>query len=142
MARDPYSRNVDPGSISSKAAKKYPGILDQTKHQAAKMADFDEKDGVRDQGGIKDKGHAAAATDHIQKNQRASSAIASKPSKGGSVNKGGQFGRGQIDDGEYQAPAFPAGSKAKKGKKGTPSRLKGKIPAQGGQYGGGGRDTQ
>jgi hypothetical protein len=112
-----------------------------TKPQPTRMAGFDEKGGKRDQGGVRDRGVKDTGRDAINKNQGAGSPIAGKPSKGGSVNASGQPGVGAIDDGKMQRPAFPPGGKAKPGRAKL-ARQKGRIPAQGGEYGGGGRDTQ
>src|ERR1043166_1769086 len=85
-----------------------------TKAHPTKMADFDEKGGKRDQGAGRARGAPHAGSRHIDKNQAAGSPIASKPSKGASVNASGQPGRSAID--QNQKPEFPAGGKAKAGK--------------------------
>ena len=154
------------GLISQKQAGKL-GILKQTKSGVpTKMADFDGRS--KDEGGTRDKGAPEASTRHIDKRQdmgspaRASGA----PSSGGSVGKGatGQpVRRRQLDDAATQKPDFPAGSgkrgappnevrssppgggkpvPSSGGKMSTPKKLKAKVAKQGGQYGGGGRDTQ
>ena len=86
-----------------------------TKSQKSKMANFDDRGGLRDQGGIRDRGVKELGRDSINAKtdigtpERASGA----PSKGGRVNAYGQPGRGEIDDGKMQRPAFPGGSKVK-----------------------------
>src|ERR1700688_2129571 len=80
-----------------------------TKSQKSKMANFDDRGGLRDQGGIRDRGVKELGRDSINAKtdigtpERASGA----PSKGGRVNAYGQPGRGEIDDGKMQRPAFP-----------------------------------
>jgi len=117
------------------------------KKEPARMADFDDKGGTRDQGGTKDRGHAIGARKHIDVNQEMGSPAraSGKPSKGGSVH-GAQkqpVKRGELDAAPSQKPDFPGGSRMKAGNaKRKLSRQTGRIPAQGGQYGGGGRDTQ
>lgn len=155
------------GMISPKQADKL-GILKQTKTQNSRMADFDGRGSV-DEGGRKDKGAGEASSRHIDKRQdKGTPARASgKPSAGGSAGAESQpVRRGHLDAASLQkpdmargagitsakakAPAFskaptPGGGKpvpTKGGKMGTPKRLKGPIAKQGGQYGGGGRDTQ
>jgi hypothetical protein len=155
------------GLISSKAANKF---LAGTRAQNSKMADFNDKAGKRDQGGTKDRGAGEARTSHIDTRQTmGSKAKASgEVSKGGRVH-GGQkqpAKRDHIDAGALERPNFakgtgltsknsrakafvkaptPGGGKAspsKGAKFGTPKRARKAPPAQGGQYGGGGRNTQ
>lgn len=114
--------------------------------QPTRMAKFDDRGGVRDQGGTRDPGHEVASRSHIDKNQsmRGGGGVSGRPSKGGAVQgKGRTPGRAEINEDDKQRPEFPAGGKAKAGNaKRKLSRQSGRIPAQGGQYGGGGRDTQ
>lgn len=86
-----------------------------TKSQKSRMAPAESREGLRDQGGIRDRGVKELGRDSINAKtsigtpERASGA----PSKGGRVNAYGEPGRGEIDDGSHQRPAFPGGSKVK-----------------------------
>ena len=94
-----------------------------TKSQKSRMAPAESREGLRDQGGIHDRGIKETGRRQIDENksigtpERASGA----PSKGGRVNAYGEPGRGAIDDGRMQRPAFPKGAKVKGGK---PPKLK------------------
>lgn len=125
-----------------------PKILAQTKVQNSKMADFDDKGGKRDQGGIRDRGVQESGRDHINKRQDMGTPerASGKPSRGAGV-EGGQSSpvrRREIDAGESQRPNFPSEGRVRGSEASRPynSRSKGRVPKQGGQYGGGGRDTQ
>ena len=138
--------------------------------QPTKMAKFEDRAGVRDQGGRHDRGHGAASRSHIDKNQRmeAGGGVDGRPSgrshaksagivrqtgggrgplsggvdSGGAANAYGQPAvRGQIDAPRSQKPDFPRSARMSS-KHAVGRQRKGPIPAQGGQYGGGGRDTQ
>jgi hypothetical protein len=127
------------GLISAKAGAKLKK-LQGTKVQNSKMADFDDKGGRRDQGGVRDRGDSSVAgARHIDTKQDMGSVARASgpPSKGGRVGKTGQPGADAID--EVQTPAFP---KQGSGKGRAGSRTVAPIARQGGQYGGGGRNTQ
>lgn len=128
------------GMISPRAGKRA-GVLkavNGTKHERSKMADFEEKSGMRDQGGVRDRGDGLAGTDHINRkaNTRAGSPIASKPSKGGQAGAEAQPGTDEINEGRNQRPDFPReGSRPKKQAMGTPKRSRGGVTQSGPQYG-------
>jgi len=163
------------GAISSKQASKL-GILKKTKVERPNEEAFDGKQGRRDQGGHKDRGHKIATTKHIDGPDQGMGMGA--PSKGGAAGKSGQVRANEINDSQNQRPEFPraggstrpsSGGSAKNGKGAPPMtddidqrddqrpsfpkqgrgknapmnpRSKGKIAKTGGQYGGGGRNTQ
>jgi len=89
-----------------------------TKPEKTKMASFDDRGGVRDQGGVRDRGIPQTGRRQIDENQSIGTPAKASgaPSKGGRVNAYGAPGRGAIDDGKMQRPAFPKGGKT--GKKG------------------------
>lgn len=123
------------GMISEKQYKLK--ALAGTKAQPSKMAKFDDKGGRRDQGAGRERGIPEMGSRHINnaRTQREGSAIASRPTRGGRVNAGGQPGVDAID--ERQGPAFPAGSRPRKQALGTPARARGGAPRSSGpQYGG------
>ena len=61
------------GGISPKVMKRMakPAILKKTRPQKSKMADFDSKRGLRDQGGTKDRGEVPTNEINNKTNQRA-----------------------------------------------------------------------
>lgn len=137
------------GMISPKAAYAKPGILKQTKPGVPlEMADFMDKGGRNDQGGVRDAGdRSVASTRHIDTRQdKGSPARASgKPSKGGSAGAEVQPTRRRaIDEASLQRPAFPGGGKvrASEARRTVNKRSKGGVERSGGYYGGGGQDTQ
>lgn len=173
MARSfPMSDDADDlyrgGAVSAKAYGKLKQLRG-TKVQASKMAPFDGK-GSKDEGGRTDRGDSGVASRrHIDQHQdiaprgltgnratgRPSGAtgmnsgvpknVRSFTKTGGSVpGNTNNPRRAQIDQGEYQKPDWPAGTKlVKQSMSGASnSKSRGRIPAQGGQYGGGGRNTQ
>jgi hypothetical protein len=99
------------GAISGKQAGKSGLKRAATVNKGDGDGDFDSKDGARDQGAGRDRGDRVASKDHINRSDKNERGM---PSKGARVNKGGQFGRDQIDDGEYQAPEFPKGGSNKR----------------------------
>ena len=114
------------GAISKKQAGKMrvgdlPKVLRSTKVERANEEDFDGKQGMRDQGGLRDRGPKDTGRDAINKNQRDSSAIGGRPSRDGYVRnpKGGQPNVDEIDQGGNQKPEFPRsaglGTKASRG---------------------------
>jgi hypothetical protein len=128
------------GAISAKAAAKFkPAILAQTKSQRGKMAAFDGRE--RDEGSAHKKAEVPSRHINHPTNQR--DRIGSTPSKGGQARGGTAPKRSQIDQAPMQAKKWIPGDKVKASNPKTGNtRMKGKIPAQGGQYGGGGRSTQ
>lgn len=145
MDADDVFRSL-PGMVSGRQAAKFNLTARKTRNIPTKMADFDDRGGVRDQGGVRDRGASEAGRRHIDKKQSMGSPAkaSGKPSKGASAGAQKQPTKNaHINDASLTSPAFPAGGSKMKGAKAkTPARAKGKIPAQGGQYGGGGRNTQ
>lgn len=130
------------GRISDKAMAKLKAQRGATA-QKSKMAPFDGK--KRDEGQAHGYGDVNFSIDQL--NERG---VQDKGGRFGTPSKGGRAGgemtpvkTGQINAGGAQRPKFPAGGRvsASNPKTGN-TRMKGKIPPQGGQYGGGGRDTQ
>lgn len=128
------------GSISSKApAAKQLAALRATRAQKSKEAAFDAKS--------KDEGELRQPNGALKTDKQLGDPKMNKKDR---ISKGGRAGpedqpiyREHID-GEAKAPAFK-GSPNMKGsaeKMGAPSGVKASVPKQGGQYGGGGRDTQ
>jgi hypothetical protein len=111
------------GLISSKAMEKFgkrgneakPKILSETKVQASKMANFADKRGRNDQGGVRDKGAKVASAHHIDVRQDLGSPAraSGRPSKGGFVPDQMQVQSDEIDDADNQQPAFPKAAKVK-----------------------------
>lgn len=164
---DNASQLFKTGAISLGAYNK---VARQTRHQKSKMADFNSRQ--KDEASPYKKGDTSVASGkHIDQNQRiapkglSGRAAAGPPSKGGQARGGTQPKAKQLDAAAFQKPAFPDGptkSATKDGGgvlksripggggksptggtgPGTPSKAKGRIPARGGQYGGGGRNTQ
>ena len=135
------------GLISSKAMEKFgkrgneakPKILKETKVQASRMANFDDKSGAGDQGGARDRGAKVASARHIDIRQDLGSPAraSGRPSKGGFVPDQMQVYSDEIDDADNQQPAFPKAAKVKAangarqvGVKGPPGKSSG--PAYGG----------
>jgi hypothetical protein len=124
------------GMISSKQMGKL-AAQRGTRAEPSKMANFDDKGGRRDQGAGRDRGISETSVGHINnaRQQREGSAIASKPTRGGRVNKGGQPGVDAIN--QDQRPAFPAGGTPRKQSLGTPARARGgRQRPSGPMYGG------
>ena len=105
------------GAISSKQMDRMakPAILNKTKVQPSKMADFDSKKGKRDQGGVRDRGEVPVNEINHKTNQKPGtpSKGAGLPSKGARVNRSGQPDVDHID--QQQGPKFPAGAKISAG---------------------------
>jgi hypothetical protein len=104
------------GLISPKAMEKLgkrrsakPKSLSATRVQPAGMADFDDRRGVRDQGGVRDSGARVAGSRHIDSAQDLGSPAraSGRPSKGGFVRDQMQAHSDEIDDPDNQTPAFP-----------------------------------
>jgi hypothetical protein len=123
----------------AKVGKRKPKILSETKVQASKMANFDDKSGRNDQGGTRDKGAKVASVRHIDIRQDLGSPAraSGRPSKGGFVPDQMQVHSDEIDDADNQTPAFPKAAKVKAangarqvGVKGPPGKSSG--PAYGG----------
>lgn len=125
------------GAISHKA---YNATLAKTKAQNAKMCDFDEKTGRRDQGGIRDRGEVPNNEIQHPTNQRKMKPLGNKlgppvQMKGGK-DRGGQPTRGHID--REQGPKFsPGGNMHSKASAGKNTRMKAKVIGAGGRYGDG-----
>jgi len=135
------------GRISDKQMAKLE-VLRGTKAQKSKMAPFHSR--RKDEGHTRNKGVPEMCDDQINHKSVQDSGGTyghggkyGPPSKGGRAGPEGQFKRREIDTGEFERPKFPKGGdvKASNPKTGN-TRMKGRIPAQGGQYGGGGRNTQ
>lgn len=130
------------GAISSKQASKQGlAVLKKTTVERDNEEPFHGKQGLRDQGGHKDKGHKNFRTKHIEGPDQGKE---KKKNTGYDFddrlsNKKGSPGCGEIDEAEHQKPDFP---KEGRGKETGNKKAKGKIAKQGGQYGGGGRNTQ
>lgn len=126
------------GMISERQGKRL-GVVKGTKAENSRMAEFDGKEGVRDQGGNKDRGHALGSRNHINQasNTRANSSVVKQPSKGGFVkNKGKAPDSDEINQGTSQRPNFPAGDKIKRRAGGAPRRVAAKAQPSGPEYGG------
>jgi hypothetical protein len=131
-----------PGSISNKARATLNSklaVLRGTRPQKSKMAAFG--------GRSKDEGSTAKA--EIPGNEINNKTNQSKKGAVGSVSKGGGIGKAesQFTNNELNAgrnkKTWPNGGGVSASNPATGNtRMKGKIPAQGGQYGGGGRNTQ
>jgi hypothetical protein len=128
------------GSISVKSAAKFkPAILRATRSQKGKMADFDRRE--RDEGSAHKKAEVPGDEINHPTNQR--DRVGSKPSKGAQARGGTVPTKRQIDQAPMQGKKWiPGGGVSASNPKTGNTRMKGKIPAQGGQYGGGGRNTQ
>lgn len=106
-----------------------------TKVQPSKMAEFDNKEGRRDQGGVRDRGDRLAGNGHINRmrNPKGDSAIAKRPSKRALAGREHQPGTDEIDESDNQKPAFPRGDRMKRrGRVGVSAPGKSSGP----QYGG------
>jgi hypothetical protein len=136
------------GAISAKQGAKL-GILKKTKVERDKEESFDGKQGLKDQGAGREKGHKEASVRHIdvKKDIGSPERASGAPSKGGRVNSYGQPGTDEIDRGSSgkggkNTKKWPSEGDETSAKQPMNKRSKGKIAKQGGQYGGGGRDTQ
>jgi hypothetical protein len=117
-------------------------VLRQTRPGVpSKMAKFDSRQ--KDEGQAHGRGPKAYSIDHIDEREVQKRGKVGSVSKGGQARGGTQPKNAAINYGAFQKPKFPPGGavKASNPKTGN-TRMKGKIPAQGGQYGGGGRNTQ
>ena len=134
------------GRISDKQMSKLK-VLRGTTSQRSKMAPFERKD--KDEGDV-GRGNRGELRPHEINHEGRQDKGGSwgtsgygPPTKGGRAGKEGQLHVKQIDKPKMQHPKFPRGGdvSARNPKTGN-TRMKGRVPAQGGQYGGGGRDTQ
>jgi hypothetical protein len=108
------------GMISGRQAAKF-GVLGAQKGTRINPAfqageEHGNRGGARDQGRNRDRGDTTVASvGHINKarQQREGSAIASRPTRGGRVNRGGQPTVDAIN--QDQRPAFPAGATVRRG---------------------------
>jgi hypothetical protein len=110
------------GAISGKQAAKHdlPKVLRMTKVERDKEEEFHGRQGLRDQGGLRDRGHEVSKVDHIDRHQELSKPKhdgLGAPSKmrrgvdsGGAVNAYGQPGVDEIGERRLQKPDFPRGS--------------------------------
>lgn len=130
------------GSISPKAQAKLNSklaVLRGTRPQKGKMAAFDGKS--KDEGRVEQKAEIPGNEINHPTNQR--DRAGSLPSKGGSARGGTTPTASQINQTPMQGKKWVPGSNVSARNPATGNtRMKGKIPAQGGQYGGGGRATQ
>jgi len=122
------------GDADNRGSGGKPAILRRTTSQRGRMADFDDKGGKRDQGGVRDRGEVPGNEINHSTNQR----MGPMPSKGARVNKGGQPTVRAID--EAQTPKFPSGATVKKnsrpvGRQGLGGTSPG-LRSSGPQYGG------
>jgi hypothetical protein len=110
-----FRRGLISPTAMAKVGKRKPKILNETKGQASKMANFDDKSGARDQGGAPDKGAKVASVRHIDIRQDLGSPAraSGRPSKGGFVPDQMQVHSDEIDDADNQQPAFPKAAKVK-----------------------------
>lgn len=127
------------GRISDKQMKKL-AVLRATRSEKSKMAPFDSP--KKDEGRLGNKGKSPVNEINSATHQDRGGRYGT-PTKHGRAGPEGQLHKGHIDEGRHQRPKFPAGGdvKASNPKTGN-TKMKGKIPAQGGLYGGGGRNTQ
>jgi hypothetical protein len=105
---------ISPKALGKLAAKSKPKILNQTRVQNSRMADFD--DNSKDEGANRDRGaRSVAGSRHIDtKQDLGTPARASgRPSRGGFVRDQMQVNTDEIDDANNQRPAFPKGAKVK-----------------------------
>jgi hypothetical protein len=101
------------GKLAAKSSSK-PKVLNQTRVQNSRMADFDGKS--KDEGTNRDRGaRSVAGNRHIDtKQDLGTPARASgRPSRGGFVKDQMQVNTDEIDDVDNQRPAFPRGAKVK-----------------------------
>jgi hypothetical protein len=133
------------GRISDKQMHKL-SALRGTRSQPSKMARFEHKE--KDEGRLGNRGEPPANEINHPTNQDRGRTSGfggrrAPPSKGGRSGPEGQLHVKHIDQAKHQKPKFPASGdlRASNPKTGN-TRMKGKIPAQGGLYGGGGRNTQ
>ena len=127
------------GAISGKQMSKL-AVLKKTRNQKTKMAPFDQK--TRDEGDLHNAGEKNYSVDHINERQVQKLGTAGRVSKGGGARGGVEPHREHIN-GPMTKGAWPKGGdvSASNPKTGN-TRMKGPVPPQGGQYGGGGRTTQ
>jgi hypothetical protein len=125
-----------------KMGMRKPAILRQTKHGVpSKMAPFDHKD--KDEGKAHGRGHANYSVDEINEHATQKKGHVGRVTKGGGAHGGTEPRADHINEGAFGHPKFPTSGDMKASNPKTGNVLmKGKIPKTGGQYGGGGRDTQ
>jgi hypothetical protein len=127
------------GAISGKQMGKL-AVLKKTRVQKSKMAPFEQK--TRDEGDPRNVGEKNYSVDHINEREVQKLGTAGRVSKGGGA-RGGVEPHSEHINGPMTKGAWPKGGgvSASNPKTGN-TRMKGRVPAQGGQYGGGGRGTQ
>src|SRR5271157_1597206 len=132
-----FRRGLISPTALAKLGKRKPKILNETKVQASKMANFDGKRGVRDQGGVRDKGVASARHIDIRQDLGSPARASGRPSAGGFVPDQMQVHSDEIDDADNQAPAFPKAAKVKSANGARQVGVKGPAgKSSGPQYGG------
>jgi hypothetical protein len=133
---------MNSGTISAKAGaalNKKLAVLKQTRAQNSKMAAFAGRS--KDEGSTHQKAEVPNNEINNKTNQR--DRIGSKPSAGGQARGGTAPKRTQIDQGAMQGKKWiPGGNVSAANPKTGNTRMKGPIAPRGGQYGGGGRNTQ
>ena len=127
------------GSISAKAGARLNAklaVLRGTRPQKSKMAAFNRRE--------KDEGDTKRAEIPVNEINHPTNQAGGRPTKGGGVGKPeSQVKSNQINDKSMTGKRWPAGGDVSSKNPATGNtRMKGRIPAQGGQYGGGGRSTQ
>lgn len=127
------------GMISKKQMGRMakPAILKKTRAQKTKMAGFDSKKGVRDQGGVKDRGEVPVNEINHPTNQRAGrpALAGGLPSKGAQT-RGNKAGPGPNSIDQSTGKKWPgAGSSVKKSARRVGVKG-GVVPSAPSQYGG------
>lgn len=128
------------GSISPKAQAKLNGklaVLRGTHAQKTKMAAFNGKS--KDEGAAHKK--AEIPTNEINHPTNQAKKMGN-PSKGARAGAESQVHRGEIDAGRNAKKWVPGSNVSASNPATGNTRMKGTIANQGGQYGGGGRNTQ
>jgi hypothetical protein len=134
-----FRRGLISPTAMAKLGKRKPKILSETRVQNAKMANFDDKAGARDQGGVRDKGAKVASARHVDIRQDLGSPAraSGRPSRGGFVPDQMQVHGDEIDDAVNQQPAFPKAAKIKAANGARPVGVKGpRGQSSGPAYGG------
>lgn len=108
------------GVISGRQADKHKlAVLKKTKVERPEEERFDGKQGLRDQGGGKEKGHGVARTKHIEGPDQGTE---KKKNTGFNFDKRFANGKGspgaaEINEAEHQKPAFPRSAGSTKSSK-------------------------
>jgi hypothetical protein len=111
------------GAISGKQAAKHdlPKVLRMTKVERDKEEEFHGRQGLRDQGMGKERGHRISSRDHLrgpdqEVESKRVNGISERMSKWD--NDRGHPGRNEIDEREHQRPEFPKSDGGKKASRG------------------------